>query len=89
MMNHPKFWFEQISQIPRGSLNEKEIAGFLVEFANKHQLSVVSDDMSNVLIRKPGQHSGEGSQSVLLQGHTDMVCEKAPEIGRASCRVRV
>ena len=35
MMNHPKFWFEQISQIPRGSLNEKEIAGFLVEFANK------------------------------------------------------
>ncbi|MDP2814973.1 MAG: beta-Ala-His dipeptidase [Erysipelotrichaceae bacterium] len=79
MMNHPKFWFEQISQIPRGSLNEKEIAGFLVEFANKHQLSVVSDDLFNVLIRKPGQHGGENSQSVLLQGHTDMVCEKAPD----------
>lgn len=79
MMNHPKFWFEQISQIPRGSLNEKEIAGFLIEFANKHQLSVVSDDMFNVLIRKSGQHGGENSQSVLLQGHTDMVCEKAPD----------
>jgi dipeptidase D len=50
MMNRPRFWFEQISQIPRGSLNEKEIAQFLVEFAQKRQLSVVSDEMNNVLI---------------------------------------
>lgn len=79
MMNHPKFWFEQISQIPRGSLNEAEIAGFLVEFAHKHGLSVFRDRMNNVLIRKSGQHGGENAQSVLLQGHTDMVCEKAPD----------
>jgi dipeptidase D len=79
MMNRPRFWFEQISQIPRGSLNEKEIAQFLVEFAQKRQLSVVLDEMNNVLIRKPGQHGGENAQSVLLQGHTDMVCEKAPD----------
>jgi len=35
--------------------------------------------MNNVLIRKPGQHGGEHAPSVLLQGHTDMVCEKAPD----------
>ncbi len=79
MMNHPKIWFEQISQIPRGSLNEKAIAEFLVEFANKHQLSFERDDMNNVLVRKLGQNGGENSGSVLLQGHTDMVCEKAPD----------
>ncbi len=77
-MNHPKIWFERISQIPRGSLNEKQIADFLVGFAKKHDLSFVRDDMHNVLIRKAGQHGGESAPSVLLQGHTDMVCEKAP-----------
>lgn len=77
MMYRPRFWFEQISQIPRGSLNEKEIARFLVEFAQKRQLSVVLDEMNNVLIRKCGQQGGENAQSVLLQGHTDMVCEKS------------
>ena len=77
-MNHPRIWFEKISQIPRGSLNEAKIAEFLVEFANKHKLSVIRDNMNNVLIRKPGQHGGENASSVLLQGHTDMVCEKAP-----------
>lgn len=77
-MNHPRFWFEQISQIPRGSLNEKKIADFLVGFAKKHDLTFVRDDMHNVLIKKPGQHGGEHAPSVLLQGHTDMVCEKAP-----------
>lgn len=78
-MNQPRFWFEKISQIPRGSLNEAKIAEFLVEFAHKHKLSAIRDPMNNVLIRKPGQHGGEHAQSVLLQGHTDMVCEKAPD----------
>jgi dipeptidase D len=77
-MNHPRSWFEKISQIPRGSLNEKAIADFLVEFANQRQLSVVRDEINNVLIYKKGQNGGESAESVLLQGHTDMVCEKAP-----------
>jgi hypothetical protein len=79
MMSHPRIWFERISQIPRGSLNEAKIAEFLVEFANDHHLSAIRDDMNNVLIRKSGQHGGENAPSVLLQGHTDMVCEKAPD----------
>lgn len=78
-MSHPRIWFEKISQIPRGSLNEAKIAEFLVEFANERELSAVRDHMNNVLIRKPGQHGGEHVPSVLLQGHTDMVCEKAPD----------
>lgn len=78
-MSHPRIWFEKISQIPRGSLNEAKIADFLVEFANERELSAVRDHMNNVLIRKPGQHGGEHAPSVLLQGHTDMVCEKAPD----------
>ena len=78
-MSHPRIWFEKISQIPRVSLNEAKIAEFLVEFANERELSAVRDHMNNVLIRKPGQHGGEHVPSVLLQGHTDMVCEKAPD----------
>jgi dipeptidase D len=52
-MSHPRIWFEKISQIPRGSLNEAKIAEFLVEFAREHQLSAIRDHMNNVLIVSP------------------------------------
>ncbi|WP_058485070.1 aminoacyl-histidine dipeptidase [Defluviitalea phaphyphila] len=69
-------YFEEISQIPRGSGNEKEISDYLVAFAKKHNLSVIQDKALNVIIKKDGTPGYENAPGVILQGHMDMVCEK-------------
>jgi len=69
-------YFEEITAIPRGSGNEKEISDYLVTFAEKHGLFCVKDDINNVFIRKEATPGYENAPAVLLQGHTDMVCEK-------------
>lgn len=68
--------FEEISQIPRGSGNEKEISNFLCDFGKKLGLEVIQDEHLNVIIRKPATKGYENCPGVILQGHMDMVCEK-------------
>jgi dipeptidase D len=69
-------YFEEISQIPRGSGNEKAISDYLVNVAKKLNLEVIQDEALNVIIKKPGTNGYENSNTVILQGHMDMVCEK-------------
>jgi len=71
-----KNYFYEISAIPRPSGKEEEIAEYLVSFAKEHGLDVFCDAVNNVLIRKNGTPGYEDHPAVLLQGHTDMVCEK-------------
>ena len=63
--------FEEITLIPRESGHEEKIASYLEEFARSHGLYCLRDSANNILIRKPGS-----SEPVILQGHSDMVCEK-------------
>ena len=69
-------YFEKLSQIPRGSGNEKEVSDYLVSFAREHKLEYVQDSALNVVIKKKATKGFENSPSVILQGHMDMVCEK-------------
>ena len=69
-------YFEKLTQIPRGSGNEKEVSDYLVTFAKEHQLEYVQDSALNVVIRKKATPGFESSPAVVLQGHMDMVCEK-------------
>lgn len=69
-------WFYEISQIPRGSGNEKAISDFLVKFAKERGLEVWQDKAMNVIIKKNGTSGFESSKPVILQGHMDMVPEK-------------
>ncbi|QZY54993.1 aminoacyl-histidine dipeptidase [Crassaminicella profunda] len=69
-------YFEEISNIPRGSGNEKEISDYLVTFAKKHDLEVIQDEALNVIIKKKGTTGYENAPTVIIQGHMDMVCEK-------------
>lgn len=69
-------YFGEISQIPRCSGNEKAISDYLVNFAKMHNLKVIQDDALNIIIKKPGTSGYENSQTVIIQGHMDMVCEK-------------
>lgn len=69
-------YFEEISKIPRGSGNEKGISDYLVDFAKKHNLEYIQDEVLNVIIKKPATPGYENAPTVILQGHMDMVCEK-------------
>ncbi len=69
-------YFEEICAIPHGSENEEKIADYLCDFAKKHNLEYVRDSLHNVLIKKRASKGYEDHPAVLLQGHTDMVCEK-------------
>lgn len=69
-------YFEEISAIPRGSGNEKGIADYLVAFAEDRGLFVLRDKLHNVFIRKAATEGYEAKPAVMLQGHTDMVCEQ-------------
>ena len=76
--SYPKLmeYFEEISAIPRPSYHEDAIAEFLVAFAKTRGFSYLRDEWNNVLISAPATEGLEDRTPVLLQGHTDMVCEK-------------
>ena len=71
-------YFEEICSIPHGSRNTKPIAEYLVNFAKSHNLRCICDEVNNVIIFKEGTCGLEDRPPVILQGHTDMVCEKTP-----------
>ena len=61
-------YFEDISQIPRGSGNERGISDFLVDFAKTRGLEVIQDDVLNIIIKKDGTKGYENSPRVIIQG---------------------
>jgi len=69
--------FAQISQIPRASKKEEKLVAWLLDWANEHGLAARTDEALNVLIEVPASTGYENSQTLVLQGHLDMVCEKA------------
>jgi dipeptidase D len=69
-------YFHEITQIPRPSKKEEKISEYLVAFGKSHQLETIVDKLGNVIIRKPAMKGCEHMQSVVLQSHMDMVCEK-------------
>lgn len=69
-------FFEELSNIPRTSGNEKQVSDYLVDFAKKRELEVFQDEALNVIIKKGGTKGYEKSSPVIIQGHMDMVGEK-------------
>ncbi len=73
-------FFEEITKIPRGSGNEAGIAEYLERFAAERGLFCVRDKVNNVFIKCGATPGYENEMPVLLQGHTDMVCEKNADV---------
>src|SRR6476469_677908 len=69
-------FFEILSNIPRGSENEKQVADWVVAFARERGLDAFQDDRHCVVVRKPGQGGLENAPGLILHGHLDMVCAK-------------
>ena len=74
------YYFKQISDIPRASRNEKAVSDFIVEFAKQHHYEYKQDEVYNVIVYKPASQGYEDAAPVILQAHTDMVCEKNKDI---------
>ena len=68
--------FDEITKVPRPSKKEEKIGAYLVDFAKKHNLEYQCDAIGNVVIRKAATPGYEERSTVVLQAHTDMVCEK-------------
>jgi len=71
--------FEQISQVPRPSKKEEKIVAWLLNWATENGLQARTDEASNIVIDIPATAGYEKSQTLVLQGHMDMVCEKTRE----------
>ena len=74
------YYFEELTKIPHGSENTAPIAEYLVNFAKKHNLGYRRDSADNVIIKKPATSGLENRPTVIIQGHTDMVAVKLPEL---------
>jgi len=68
--------FKEITTIPRESGNEQHIIAYLQNFAKTHNLQCKTDKAGNVLITKEASKGKENIPTVILQSHSDMVCEK-------------
>ena len=71
--------FEEITRVPRPSKHEEKIIEYLVDFATRHNLQHKVDGAGNVVIYKPATAGYEGHPAVVLQSHSDMVCEKTTD----------
>ncbi len=71
--------FEDLCAIPHGSFHTKAISDYCVAFAQRNGLECWQDALNNVVIVKPATAGYEQAETVILQGHLDMVCEKEPD----------
>ena len=72
--------FAQVNQIPRPSKHEEKMIDFLLDFGQKLGLDTRRDETGNVIIRKPATPGMEDRETIVLQSHMDMVCEKNRDV---------
>lgn len=73
-------YFAEICKVPRSSKKEEKIIAYLQAFGKKHNLETLTDEVGNVLIKKPATPGMENRKTIVLQSHVDMVCEKNNDV---------
>ena len=72
--------FAKINEIPRPSKHEENMIEYLKEFGKSHNLETKVDETGNVLIRKAATPGYEKAETIILQSHMDMVCDKLVDV---------
>ncbi|MBD5490259.1 MAG: aminoacyl-histidine dipeptidase [Lachnospiraceae bacterium] len=72
-------YFEEITRIPHGSGNVKQISDYLKKFAVDRGLECIQDELFNIIIIKEATPGYEQEEPYILQGHMDMVAVSAPD----------
>jgi len=67
--------FSTLCEIPRASLHEAALIGYLLDWAGRLGINAVVDGAGNLLLKKPASPGFEEAPGVILQGHLDMVCQ--------------
>ncbi|MDA3812558.1 MAG: beta-Ala-His dipeptidase [Spirochaetaceae bacterium] len=70
---------EDINKIPRKSENKGPITSYFKKWAKINGFNYREDHVQNLIIEIPPTAGYESAPKIVLQGHTDMVCEKTPE----------
>ncbi len=72
--------FQTLCNTPRPSYHEAELRDQLVQWAQSLHLETYIDPVGNLLIRKAASKGMEDRETVVLQGHLDMVAQKSADI---------
>lgn len=73
-------YFEKILCIPRCSGNEKAVGDYIISVAKELNLAWSRDKVGNVVVEKKATSGHENSETIILQGHLDIVCEKNSDV---------
>jgi len=65
-------YFDEILTIPRASKDEGRIRDWVLGIADKLGLEHQTDEIGNVVVRKPASAGAESAPTVVFQGHLDM-----------------
>ena len=68
-------YFYEISKIPRMSGKEEKITDYIENFAKENKLQYFRDAYNNIIVIREKTRK-ESQNSIILQSHLDMVCEK-------------
>jgi dipeptidase D len=68
--------FYQLTQIPRPSKKEERAVKYVMDFGTRLGLETITDNVGNVIIRKPATPGHENCKGIVLQAHLDMVPQK-------------
>lgn len=68
--------FAALNAVPRASKKEERVIEFMLAYGQGLGLPTRRDQTGNVIITKPGTPGKEGSPTVVLQSHLDMVHQK-------------
>ena len=71
--------FYSLTQIPRPSGHLEKIQQYLLDFSKQNGIEAFKDPAGNIVMRVPATLGMENRKGVILQGHMDMVPQKAPD----------
>ena len=69
-------WFAQICAIPHPSKHEQALSQHIQQWARDKGLTIVEDNVGNLIIKKPATAGMENRKTVVIQAHLDMVPQK-------------
>ena len=72
--------FSAICDIPHPSFHEDQIREHLIGFASQYNLECETDEVGNVIMRKPATTGMENRTGIVFQSHMDMVPQKNNDI---------
>ena len=68
--------FAALNAVPRASKKEERVIAFVQDFGKSLSLETITDEIGNVIIKKPATAGMDNRQTIVMQSHLDMVHQK-------------